>query len=156
MISLPYNDSVTNMYIIKPLFPKRHNVSELINKLDYEKVDHLIKRMSTRKCIIRFPKMEIKSKVDLKTPLQALGAWSMFVPEVANFAVMLESNKVSTSTEDELLTRIASGDGEGDALKSQVNRFANPGVHVDSIMHEVKITIDGMFPYNITHGYSSC
>lgn len=145
MIALPYNDSTTTMYVIKPRFPHRLNISQLMDHLSYEKIDRLIDQMTNRKCVIRFPKMELKSKVNLKEALMDLGAKTMFMPGKANFAVMLESNNVSnTSSEDDLLTRIASGEGEAKTLKNLVDKFTNPGVHVDSVMHEVKMTVDGM------------
>ncbi|CAG9785516.1 unnamed protein product [Diatraea saccharalis] len=142
MIQLPYNDSVTSMYVIKPRFPKTTTITELLNRLDFEKIDNLINQMSRKKCVIRFPKMELESKLDLKEALKALGAQSMFTPGVANFAVMLESDEAAKDTEDNLITRISAGDGESRTLKQMVDRLMNPGVHVDSVMHEVKMSVD--------------
>ncbi|KAL0831182.1 hypothetical protein ABMA28_002043 [Loxostege sticticalis] len=141
MIAFPYNDTVTTMYVIKPLFPKKVNISELLDRLDYDKIDNLIDQMTKKNCVIRFPKMELESRVDMKETLRALGVRAMFTSGVANFAVMLESDNVS-GNEDELISRINAGEGEARSLKDKVNRFANPGVHVDSVIHEVKITID--------------
>lgn len=142
MIAFPYNDTVTTMYVIKPLFPKKVNISELLDRLDYDKIDNLIDQMTKKNCVIRFPKMELESRVDMKETLRALGVRALFTSGVANFAVMLESDNVS-GNEDELISRINAGEGEARSLKDKVNRFANPGVHVDSVIHEVKITIDG-------------
>lgn len=143
MIAFPYNDTVTTMYVIKPIFPKRVNISELLDRLDYNTIDNLIDHMEHKKCVVRFPKMELENKVDLKDTLKALGANAMFTPGVANFAVMLESEQFDSGNEEELISRINAGDGEARTLKDMVNRFANPAVHVDSVMHEVKMTIDG-------------
>ncbi|XP_063822453.1 plasminogen activator inhibitor 1-like [Ostrinia nubilalis] len=142
MIALPYNDTVTTMYVIKPRLPKRVNLTDLLDRLDYEKIDKLIDHMKRKKCVIRFPKMKLESKVDLKDTLSGLGARSMFTPGVANFAVMLESDQVANTNEEELISRINTGEGEARTLKDMVNGFVNPSVHVDSVMHEVKMTID--------------
>lgn len=142
MIQFPYNDSDTSMYVMKPRFPDRLNLSSLLDRLDSKKIDTLIDQMSETKCVVRFPKMELKSKTDLKDTLRALGAQTMFTPGQANFAIMLEGDQHLNDMEDRLINRISTGDGEPKTLKEMVDQLANPGVHVDSMIHEVKITID--------------
>jgi hypothetical protein len=133
------------MYVIKPRFHKRLNLTQLMDQLNYEKIDSLINQMAKKKCVVRFPKMELKNKIDLRAALETLGANAMFIPGVANFAIMLENNKNSNDTEDNFITRMNSRDVEPRSLREIVDRLANPGVHVDSVMHEVKMTIDGEY-----------
>ncbi|KAL4706544.1 hypothetical protein ACJJTC_015742 [Scirpophaga incertulas] len=142
MIQFPYNDSATSMYVIKPSFPKRMNLTQMMDQLDYDKIITLINQLSRKKCVVRFPKMQLNSKVDLKDTLRAMGAKAMFTPGVANFAIMLENNSDMHDVEDNLIIRINNGDGETHWLKELVDRIPNPGVHVDSVLHQVKITID--------------
>ncbi|RVE46163.1 hypothetical protein evm_009237 [Chilo suppressalis] len=142
MIQLPYNDSVTSMYVIKPRFPKAKTITELLDSLDFEKIDNLINQMSMKKCVVRFPKMELETSVDLKDPLKSLGVQAMFTPGVANFAVMLDANVTVNDPEENLIARISTGEGEARTLKEMLDRLVNPGVYVDSVMHEVKMTID--------------
>ncbi|KAM3964186.1 LOW QUALITY PROTEIN: serine protease inhibitor 13 [Aphomia sociella] len=143
MVALPYNDSTTTMYVLKPRFPKRLSLFDLMSKLDYNKIEGLINRMTSKTCVIRFPKMKLQSNVKLEVSLKALGVNSMFVPGEANFALMVDGNSVINKTETELISRINTGDEEeARGLKELVNDLINPGVHVDSLIHEVKMTIN--------------
>lgn len=146
MVALPYNDSITTMYVLKPIFPHRLSLLDLMNRLDYAKIDHLINQMEKSKSVIRFPKMDIQSKVKLEKSLKALGVTSLFKPGEANFALMADSNKVPNKTEVEIISRI-NGDKEGDTkrLKELLNNLPNPGMHVDSVLHDVKLTINGKY-----------
>ncbi|CAK1540437.1 unnamed protein product [Leptosia nina] len=142
MVALPYNDSSTIMYALKPRRPKELSLPELLSRLDFDKVNSLIDKMKTRKCVIRYPKMDLQWTEDLKDSLKALGVTSMFQPDQANFALMVDSNMVVNKTENEVLSRINAGDLEERSFKEIVNSLPNPGVYVDSILHDVKITID--------------
>ncbi|CAG4971858.1 unnamed protein product [Parnassius apollo] len=142
MIAFPYNDSVTTMYALKPRLSKELSLSDLMQRLDYSKIDNLINQMARVDTIVRFPKMEIKSDVNLDSPLKDLGIKSIFNPNEANFALMIDTNTKVNKTQDKLISRINNGDVEPKGLKSIVNSLMNPGVYVDSVMHEVNLKID--------------
>ncbi|XP_026751889.1 serpin B8-like [Galleria mellonella] len=142
MVAFPYNDSMTTMYALKPRIPKRLSLFDLLNKLDYAKIESLINRMVKRNCVIRFPKMELQSNFKLKAPLKSLGVNTMFNPDEANFALMVDGNNVVNKTESELIGRINTGELEARGLKELVDELVNPGVHVDSVIHEVKMTVN--------------
>ena len=133
------------MYALKPRFPKKMSLLDLMEKIDYDRIDDIINQMSTRKCVVRFPKMEIKSSTNLENTLKALGVKTMFLPGEANFALMINSNAVVNKTEDEIITRLRDGEeGESKAERNILDSLPNPGIYVDSILHDVKITINGM------------
>ncbi|XP_045495104.1 leukocyte elastase inhibitor-like [Colias croceus] len=143
MVALPYNDSMTTMYAIKPRRPRKMTLPDLLDKLDYYKIDELINRLSDRKCVIRFPKMDLQKTEKLEDSLKALGIKSIFTPGQANFALMIDSNSVENKTETKLLSRINTDDEETSrSFKEMVNGLPNPGVFVDTILHDVKIKID--------------
>ncbi|XP_038214582.1 serine protease inhibitor 28Dc-like [Zerene cesonia] len=143
MIALPYNDSMTTMYAIKPRRPRKLTLPDLLDKLDYYKIDDLINRLSERKCVIRFPKMDLQKTEKLESSLKALGIKSIFTPGLANFALMIDTNKVENKTEAELLSRINTDDEETSrSFKEIVNSLPNPGVYINTILHDVKIKID--------------
>ncbi|XP_059046560.1 serine protease inhibitor 28Dc-like [Achroia grisella] len=142
MVAFPYNDSVTKMYVLKPRIPRRLNIFDLLNKLDYLKIESLINRMTSKTCVIRFPKMELRSNVKLEVPLKALGVNTMFNPSEANFALMIDGNNMINQTETELISRINTGDLEARGLNELINELVNPAVHVDSVIHEVKMTVN--------------
>lgn len=143
IIALPYNDSETTMYALKPRFPKKITLLDLMEKIDYDRIDEIINQMSSRKCVVRFPKMEIKSTTHLENTLKALGVKNMFIPREANFALMINSNTVVNKTEEEIITRIRDGEDEARGERNILDNLPNPGIHVDSILHDVKITING-------------
>lgn len=144
MIALPYNDSITTMYVIKPIFPNRLSLLDLMNRLDYAKIDQLINQMENSKSIIRFPKMDLQNKVKLEKSLKALGVQSLFTPGEANFALMVDGNTVTNKTEVDIISRINDYEGEDSkGLKELLNSLPNPGMHVDSVLHDVKLTING-------------
>ncbi|XP_013142889.1 PREDICTED: plasminogen activator inhibitor 1 [Papilio polytes] len=142
MIAFQYNDSSTTMYALKPRMPNELSLTELMERLDYSKIDSLINQMTELDTVVRFPKMEIKSDVNLESNLKELGIRSMFDPREANFALMIDTNTVANRTVDEILTRINEGNVKERRVKNIVNNLMNPGVYVDSVMHEVKIKID--------------
>ncbi|CAH2076233.1 unnamed protein product, partial [Iphiclides podalirius] len=142
MIAFPYNDSATTMYAIKPRLPEALSLSELMEHLDYAKIDGFIDQMTRQDVVVRFPKMELNSDNNLETHLKELGVTSIFNPTEANFALMLDTNTITNKTEDDLIKRINDGDVEERSPKSIVNSLINPGVYVDTVMHEVKIKID--------------
>lgn len=131
------------MYVLKPRFPKRLTLPELLGRIDYTKINEIINKMRKEECVIRFPKLELKSKVDLEQSLKDLGMTSMFSPAEANFALMVDGNVIPNKTEEELITRINQGDGEERGLRELVDSLPNPGVYVDSVLHDVKITVNG-------------
>ncbi|OWR48286.1 serine protease inhibitor 13 precursor [Danaus plexippus plexippus] len=144
MVALPYNDSITTMYVLKPRRPDKQSINDLLNSLNYTRINKMIDEMCNRKAIIRFPKMDLKVHANLEGPLKQLGIQSIFIPNQANFALMIDGAKAVNKTEEELLTRINDGDrlsGIKD-LKSVIDALPNPGVYVDSILHDVRITID--------------
>lgn len=131
------------MYALKPKFPKKMSLLDLMEKIDYDSIDDIINQMNTRKCVIRFPKMEIKSGTKLENTLKAMGVKTMFIPEEANFALMINSNTVVNKTEEEIITRLRDGDDES-GERNILDCLPNPGIYVDSILHDVKLTINGM------------
>lgn len=143
MIAFPYNDSVNTMYALKPRLPEQLSLSDLIESLDYAKIDSLINQMKRQDVVVRFPKMKISSDNNLESHLKNMGIKSMFNPRDANFALMLDTNATTNKMEDELISRINDGAVEGRSLNSIVNSLINPGVYVDTVMHQVKIEIDG-------------
>lgn len=142
MLALPYNDSMTTMYVLKPRFPKRTSLSELMSRLNCSRINQLIDQMSSNKAVIRFPKLNIKSSMNLEESLKALGLTSMFSPREANFALMVKSEKEVDAKEEDVIAKIRSGDRPKE-IKDAVNDLPNPGVYVDTVLHDVKITIDG-------------
>lgn len=101
--------------------------------------------MNKSNCVISFPKMELKSEVNLVEYLQDMGVKSLFSATDANFALMLDDNKIVNKTEEELITRINSRHEKSSGLKEQLNELPNPGVFVNSVLHNVKMTVNGMF-----------
>ncbi|KOB65875.1 Uncharacterized protein OBRU01_22596 [Operophtera brumata] len=142
MIALPYNDSITTMYVIKPIFPNRLSLLDLMNRLDYAKIDKLTNQMENSKSVIRFPKMDLQNKVKLEKALKALGVQSLFTPGGANFALMVDSNTVPNKTEVDIISRINDEDEDSKGLKELLKSLPNPGMHVDSVLHDVKLTIN--------------
>ncbi|XP_068632478.1 leukocyte elastase inhibitor-like [Battus philenor] len=142
MIAFPYNDSVNTMYVLKPRLPEDITLTDLMARLDYTKIDNLINKMTREDAVVRFPKMEIKSDVNLELPLKELGVKSMFNPSESNFALMLDTNTNVNKTEEDLITKISDGDMDGGSLKRVLNSLINPGVYVDSVLHKVKMKID--------------
>ncbi|XP_034826998.1 serpin B8-like [Maniola hyperantus] len=142
MIALPYNDSTTKMYVIKPRKPDNMTLVELINRLNYTTINNLINRLNSHVCIIRFPKMDLTYNANLADPFKSLGLQSLFNPGQANFALMIDSKNVN-KTEDELITRINDDETlETKNLREIIDALPNPGVYIDKIIHDVKITIN--------------
>lgn len=142
IIALPYNNSDTTMYALKPRFPKQLTLLELMEKINFEHIDDIINQMNTRKCVVRFPKMELRSTTNLENTLKTMGLKTMFVPGEANFALMINSNTVVNQTEEELISRINDDSIDSNRKSNMLASLPNPGIHVDSILHDVKITIN--------------
>ncbi|XP_075974928.1 serpin B8-like [Anticarsia gemmatalis] len=145
MVALPYNDSETVMYALKPRLPNKVSLLELMEKIDYKKIDETINELSTKKCVIRFPKMELKRSVNLEDTLKAIGIRDMFTPGVANFALMVNGNAIINKTEEELISRVENINGskeESRGVKGMLDNLPNPGIHVDSVIHDVKLSIN--------------
>ncbi|CAF4848452.1 unnamed protein product [Pieris macdunnoughi] len=143
MIALPYNDSVTTMYALKPRRPNDLNLTELLNRLDFNKIDALIAKMENRKCVIRYPKMDLQRTENLEESLKAIGVRNIFKPGQANFALMVDNNRVVNRTVNEIVSRINTGDiDDSRSLKEVVDSLPNPGVYVDTVLHDVKLTVD--------------
>ncbi|XP_037870171.1 serine protease inhibitor 13 isoform X2 [Bombyx mori] len=140
MIALPYNDSTTVMYALKPRLPMKLSLFDLMKKLDYNKIDELINKMNERKAVVRFPKMDLESNVNLDKALKAVGIKSMFSPDEANFALMIDSS--DDKKENEVVIRSRFGHEQSRMLKDALNSLPNPGVYVDSVLHNVKITVN--------------
>ncbi|XP_023935376.1 plasminogen activator inhibitor 1 [Bicyclus anynana] len=138
MVALPYNDSTTTMYLIKPRNPEQMSLPELLNRLNYTTINKLIDNLRKNTCLIRLPKMDLQYNANLVNPLKAMGLSSIFIPGQANFALMIED--VNLNKTDELVTRINSEDEKN--LKDIIAALPDPGVHIDEIIHDVKITID--------------
>lgn len=150
MIALPYNDSTTKMYVIKPRKPDNMTLVELIKSLSYTTINNLIDRLTSKVCIIRFPKMDLTYNANLADPFKSLGLQSLFNPEQANFALMIDSKNVN-KTEEELITRINDDETlETKNLREIIDALPNPGVHIDKIIHDVKITINGKWYFSYT------
>lgn len=159
IIALPYNDSITTMYALVPHSKSRAYVKDNMNEpsllqlmenLNYSKIDDVINTMNKSNCVISFPKMELKSEFNLVECLQDMGVKSIFSAADANFALMIKDDKTVNKTEDELITRINSRDEESSGLKEQLNRLPNPGVFVNTVLHNVKMTVNGM-TFSIVH-----
>lgn len=123
----------------------------MMEKIDYELIDKAINEMAMRKCVVRFPKMDLKSSMNLDNYLKAIGIQDMFTPGAANFALMVNGNAIINNTEEELVTRI--GDDTEDKaqsrmVKDMLDNLPNPGIHVDSVTHEVKLTINGRYIFS--------
>ncbi|CAB3223710.1 unnamed protein product [Arctia plantaginis] len=144
MLALPYNDSETNMYAVKPRLPNKLNLLDLMEKIDYEQIDKTINEMTIKKCVVRFPKLELKTSMNLDNSLKAIGIQDMFTPGAANFALMVNGNAIVNNTEEELITRSGTKieDKESSLIKDMLDSLPNPGIHVDSVTHEVKLTIN--------------
>ncbi|CAH1646734.1 unnamed protein product [Spodoptera littoralis] len=137
MIALPYNDSETFMYALKPISHNKLTLSELMANITNKVIDDTINEMDVKNCVIRFPKMKIKSTTKLESTLQSIGIQSMFVPGKANFALMVNgTNEFVNETEGQ--TDRYTDNGNSSILDS----LPNPGIHVDSIIHDVKLTIN--------------
>ncbi|XP_050346697.1 plasminogen activator inhibitor 1-like [Nymphalis io] len=141
MVAIPYNDTTT-LYALKPRRPHKQNLTELMNKLSYTKIDNLINKMQNNKAVIRIPKMDLKFSANLEDPLKALGVQSIFIPGKANFALMIDSSNDLNKTEMELISRINDPKIVELNLRKIIDDLPNPGVYVDSILHDVRITID--------------
>ncbi|XP_047530639.1 plasminogen activator inhibitor 1-like [Vanessa atalanta] len=141
MVAIPYNDGTT-LYALKPRKPHKQNLTELMNNLNYTKIDNLINKMQSKKIIIRFPKMDLNFSANLEDPLKALGIKSIFIPGKANFALMIDSTNALNKTENELIARINDSKDFDLNLRNIIDDLPNPGVYVDSILHDVRITID--------------
>ncbi|XP_026315599.1 serpin B8-like [Hyposmocoma kahamanoa] len=151
IIALPYNDSITTMYALVPHSKSRAYVKDnmkelsllqLMENLNYSKIDDVINTMNKSNCVISFPKMELKSEFNLVECLQDMGVKSIFSATDANFALMIKDDKTVNKTEDELITRINSRDEESSGLKEQLNRLPNPGVFINKVLHNVKMAVN--------------
>lgn len=143
MIAFPYNDSATTMYVMKPRVPQRQTLSELMKRLDSDKIEQLLPHMTKTTSVIRFPKLELQSKTYLEASLKALGVRAMFSPADANFALMANSDS-KNNTDVEIVSRI-----NDPRFPDVIRGLGNPGIYVDSILHDVKLTINGECEKNI-------
>lgn len=142
MIALPYNDSETFMYALKPLSHKRLTLLELMENINNKVIDDTINEMHVKNCVIRFPKMKIKSTTKLESTLQSIGIQSMFIPGQANFALMVNNTNQFVNKSEGESDRYSENEGNGTNI---LDSLPNPGIHVDSIIHDVKLTINGKF-----------
>ncbi|KAI5638824.1 serpin (serine protease inhibitor) domain-containing protein [Phthorimaea operculella] len=140
MIAFPYNDTDTTMYVLKP-FRKNTSLTEVLEKLDYSVIEQLIQNLTNQECVVRFPKMELSSKASLQNSLKAIGVKTMFSPGEANFALLVDVNTQKSSSND-LLERILEDGNETNKLRDALDRITNPGVHVDTVLHDVKMSIN--------------
>ncbi|GBP62130.1 Serine protease inhibitor 28Dc [Eumeta japonica] len=140
MVVIPYNDSATSLYAIKPRKPKTTTLKQLLRELDAEKIEKLIELAENKTTVIRFPKMRLATKLNLRNALQNIGIRSMFTPGTANFALMLDNSQ--NETEDTVLTRLAKAELNSDQVRDTVNSLPNPGLYVDSILHQVDLNVD--------------
>lgn len=129
---------------------KEPSLIRLMENLNYSKINDVINTMNKSNCVISFPKMELKSEFNLVEYLQEMGVKSLFSATDANFALMINDDKIVNKTEEELITRINSRDEESSGLKEQLNRLPNPGVFVNSVLHNVKMTVNGMM-FSMVH-----
>ncbi|KAF9791457.1 hypothetical protein SFRURICE_007474 [Spodoptera frugiperda] len=139
MIALPYNDSETFMYALKPLSHKRLTLLELMENINNKVIDDTINEMHVKNCVIRFPKMKIKSTTKLESTLQSIGIQSMFIPGQANFALMVNNTNQFVNKSEGESDRYSENEGNGTNI---LDSLPNPGIHVDSIIHDVKLTIN--------------
>ncbi|XP_048480349.1 plasminogen activator inhibitor 1-like [Plutella xylostella] len=148
MVALPYNDTTTTMYILAPRSfakKKKMDLPTLLTGLNWTTIEHLISQMRNETTVIRLPKMQLKGHADLKSSLKNLGVKSIFEVGKANFALLIQGkSRLQANKSDELLTRINDPDEYEDdrMLKEQLNKLPNPGVYVDTVMHEVEMAID--------------
>lgn len=84
--------------------------------------------------------MDLKFRASLEEPLQALGVQSIFIPKKANFALMIDVDNNLNKTENEIIT---SAKKLEPSIRDVIDNLPNPGIHVDSIIHDVRIKIDG-------------
>ncbi|KAH9635564.1 hypothetical protein HF086_003178 [Spodoptera exigua] len=135
MIALPYNDSETVMYALKPISHKQLTLLDLMEKINNKVIDETINEMDIKNCVIRFPKMKIKSTTKLEGTLQSIGLQSMFIPGKANFALMVNHT-------DQLTNKPKEQSDKHVENTNILDNLPNPGIHVDSIIHDVKLTIN--------------
>ncbi|CAH0702511.1 unnamed protein product [Spodoptera exigua] len=135
MIALPYNDSETVMYALKPISYKQLTLLDLMEKINNKVIDETINEMDIKNCVIRFPKMKIKSTTKLEGTLQSIGLQSMFIPGKANFALMVNHT-------DQLTNKPKEQSDKHVENTNILDNLPNPGIHVDSIIHDVKLTIN--------------
>ncbi|KAF9412612.1 hypothetical protein HW555_008924 [Spodoptera exigua] len=135
MIALPYNDSETVMYALKPISHKQLTLLDLMEKINNKVIDDTINEMDVKNCVIRFPKMKIKSTTKLEGTLQSIGLQSMFIPGKANFALMVNHT-------DQLTNKPKEQSDKHVENTNILDNLPNPGIHVDSIIHDVKLTIN--------------
>lgn len=158
MVAIPYNDSITKMYVIKPRKPDQMTLAELLNRLNYTTLDNTIDKLTSHTCIVRFPKMDLQYNANLADTFKSLGLQSIFNPEQANFALMIDDTNVNNKTDEDILTLRFNDASEPEGLISKFNdavelknlralidALPNPGVHIDKIIHNVKITINGEY-----------
>ncbi|KAJ0175658.1 hypothetical protein K1T71_008817 [Dendrolimus kikuchii] len=139
MVALPYNDSVTTMYVLKPMLPKETTLPQLLARLDHAKIEDLIDQMSTHKCVIRLPKMELQRTNQLEAYLKDMGVRSIFEPVKANFALMIDNNP--NITQNNIISRIGE-ENDLHKVRNILNKLPNPGIYVDTVLHDVKLTIN--------------
>lgn len=138
LIAIPYNDTTT-LYALKPLKNQLTTLTKVMNNLNYTRISELIDKMESKKTVIRFPKMDLKFRASLEEPLQALGVQSIFTPQKANFALMIDVDNNLNKTENEIIT---SAKNLEPSIRDVIDNLPNPGIHVDSIIHDVRIKID--------------
>lgn len=136
MVAIPYKGDETVMYVVKPGRQLGASLPNMLKRIDARKLDGLISQLSSKDCVLRFPKMSLKYQTDLRTPFQLLGIKSMF-DDSAHFGLMIDDT-LGKNSEENIILKIRDVDSSYDAL----SKLPNPGVHIDSIIHEVQITMD--------------
>lgn len=100
------------LYAIKPIDSTKKSLKELMNQMNEETLEYLIRNARKQSTIVLFPKMKLSSVYNLKTILEDLGVTSVFSKVDANLDQI--SNQVATvpsATADDdrlIFTRIGS------------------------------------------------
>lgn len=146
MVAIPYKEGTSVLYAIKPRKRTDMTLKDMLKQLNTEKLEKLIEKSENKTTILRFPKMKLKSRYELKEILASLGIKSMF-SSAAHFGLMIDTLEGMNKTDEELLIRISEDLDPiaRDDLKTRLRSLPNPGIHVDSILHEVEMNINGKF-----------
>lgn len=88
--------------------------------------------------------MRLFYRNNLSDSLKLLGIETMFT-EKANFGLMIDVPEIKNSSDNKLVFRSPEDVEESDGKMSldALSTLPNPGIHVDSIIHEVQINING-------------
>ena len=92
IIELPYKKDSMSAIIILP--KKKININNYISKLNDEKLQQLLKRMSITKVDLELPKFELKFSTSLKNSLKKLGMVQPFDDFSADFSEMRKQKDI--------------------------------------------------------------